>query len=127
MQIFVRAESTHVLNVEKCDTISSIKSFIEQEEGTASLCQYVTFQGVPLNDDDTFESCSIDEMSNLDICVRLLGGKFSSLRISPYFVLRFFWLPSFYTLFPYWLGTVSPFFRSHMIPPFLSAEIERKG
>eukprot|EP00126_Sphaerothecum_destruens_P000769 Sdes_comp10997_c0_seq1m2637 len=75
MQIFVRAESTHVLNVEKCDTISSIKSFIEQEEGTASLCQYVTFQGVPLNDDDTFESCSIDEMSNLDICVRLLGGK----------------------------------------------------
>ncbi|KAG6446015.1 uncharacterized protein LOC115440852 [Manduca sexta] len=72
MQLHIRGQSTHVLDVDGQDSIGQIKerirslANIEGEDLTLSLC------GAPLDD-----SCLVSELSSaeLDLTIPLLGGK----------------------------------------------------
>ncbi|KYO27848.1 ubiquitin-like FUBI-ribosomal protein eS30 fusion protein [Alligator mississippiensis] len=75
MQLFVRAQALHTLEVSAQETVGRIKARIESLEGIASEDQVVLLGGAPLEDDAVVGQCGISELSTLEVAARVLGGK----------------------------------------------------
>ncbi|KAE8607185.1 hypothetical protein XENTR_v10011071 [Xenopus tropicalis] len=75
MQLFVRGQSLHTLEVSGQETISQIKDQISSLEGIPSEDQVVVLAGSPLSEEHTLQQCGVCDLSTLDIVARLLGGK----------------------------------------------------
>ncbi|XP_077143794.1 ubiquitin-like FUBI-ribosomal protein eS30 fusion protein [Ranitomeya variabilis] len=75
MQLFVRAQNLHTLEVSGQETVSQIKAQISSLEGISSEDQVLLLSGTPLCDEATLDQSGVCELSTLDVAVRLLGGK----------------------------------------------------
>ncbi|XP_028660226.2 FAU ubiquitin like and ribosomal protein S30 fusion b [Erpetoichthys calabaricus] len=75
MQLFVRAQNLHTLEVSGQETVSQIKAHIEALEGISPEDQVVLLAGAPLNDEAVLGQCGVSELSTLEVTARILGGK----------------------------------------------------
>ncbi|XP_069821641.1 ubiquitin-like FUBI-ribosomal protein eS30 fusion protein [Dendropsophus ebraccatus] len=75
MQLFVRAQNLHTLEVTGQETVSQIKAHISSLEGISSEDQVILLAGTPLCDEATLAQSGVCELSTLDVAARLLGGK----------------------------------------------------
>ncbi|MBN3319676.1 UBIM protein, partial [Atractosteus spatula] len=75
MQLFVRAQSLHTLEVTGQETVAQIKAHIEALEGVACEDQVLLVGGSPLQDEALIGQCGVEEFSTLEVTARLLGGK----------------------------------------------------
>uniref|UniRef100_A0A8C4RY56 FAU ubiquitin like and ribosomal protein S30 fusion n=1 Tax=Erpetoichthys calabaricus TaxID=27687 RepID=A0A8C4RY56_ERPCA len=75
MQLFVRAQNLHTLEVSGQETVSQIKAHIEALEGISPEDQVVLLSGAPLNDEAVLGQCGVSELSTLEVTARILGGK----------------------------------------------------
>ncbi|CAH2325208.1 ubiquitin fubi and ribosomal S30 [Pelobates cultripes] len=75
MQLFVRAQNLHTLEVSGQETVSQIKLHVSSLEGIPSDDQVILLAGTPLDDEATLLQSGVCELSTLDVVARLLGGK----------------------------------------------------
>ncbi|XP_043930205.1 ubiquitin-like protein FUBI [Protopterus annectens] len=75
MQLLVRAQNGHVLNITGQETVLDIKAMIEVLEGLAVDDQLIMLAGTPLEDDVIVGQFDTGENFSLDVSVRMLGGK----------------------------------------------------
>uniref|UniRef100_A0A8C3PD47 FAU ubiquitin like and ribosomal protein S30 fusion n=3 Tax=Archelosauria TaxID=1329799 RepID=A0A8C3PD47_CHRPI len=75
MQLFIRAQNLHTLEVSGQETVAHIKAHIESLEGIASEDQVVLLGGTPLEDESLIGQCGISEFTTLEVAARMLGGK----------------------------------------------------
>uniref|UniRef100_A0A194AN95 Putative ribosomal protein S30 n=1 Tax=Pinctada fucata TaxID=50426 RepID=A0A194AN95_PINFU len=73
MQLFVRGSQIHTLQITGSETIADVKTFLSEKEGYACDEQVIMLGGKPLQDDMLLNS--FDDLSTLDVDVRMLGGK----------------------------------------------------
>ncbi|CAH2325209.1 ubiquitin fubi and ribosomal S30 [Pelobates cultripes] len=74
MQLFVRAQNLHTLEVSGQETVSQIKLHVSSLEGIPSDDQVILLAGTPLDDEATLLQSGVCELSTLDVVARLLGG-----------------------------------------------------
>nr|XP_033810308.1 ubiquitin-like protein fubi and ribosomal protein S30 [Geotrypetes seraphini] len=75
MQLFVRAQSLHTLEVSGQETVAQLKACVESLEGLAAEDQVLLLGGTPLEDKATLEQCGISALATLEVAGRMLGGK----------------------------------------------------
>nr|XP_020488088.1 ubiquitin-like protein FUBI isoform X1 [Labrus bergylta] len=75
MQLFLRAQSTHTLEVTGQETVGQIKAHVQDLEGLLVEDQVLLLAGCPLEDDASLASCGVSELCTLEVAGRLLGGK----------------------------------------------------
>ncbi|XP_029467277.1 ubiquitin-like protein fubi and ribosomal protein S30 isoform X2 [Rhinatrema bivittatum] len=75
MQLFVRAQELHTLEVSGQTTVAQLKARVEFLEGLAAEDQVVSLSGAPLEDEATLEQCGITALATLEVTGRMLGGK----------------------------------------------------
>ncbi|XP_030076122.1 ubiquitin-like FUBI-ribosomal protein eS30 fusion protein isoform X2 [Microcaecilia unicolor] len=75
MQLFVRAQSLHTLEVSTQETVAQLKARIESLEGFDVEDQVLLLGGAPLEDEATLEECGISSLATLEVAGRMLGGK----------------------------------------------------
>ncbi|XP_012876678.1 PREDICTED: ubiquitin-like protein fubi and ribosomal protein S30 [Dipodomys ordii] len=75
MQLFVRAQELHTLEVTGQETIAQIKARVASLEGIVPEDQVLLLAGTPLEDDATLGQCGVGALATLQIVGRLLGGK----------------------------------------------------
>ncbi|KAK1795984.1 hypothetical protein P4O66_009094 [Electrophorus voltai] len=78
MQLFLRAENLHTLEVTGQETVQDIKTHVQTLEGLSVDEQVVMLAGTPLEDGATLLNCGISEHCTLEVVGRLLGGKYIS-------------------------------------------------
>uniref|UniRef100_F6YG60 FAU ubiquitin like and ribosomal protein S30 fusion n=1 Tax=Equus caballus TaxID=9796 RepID=F6YG60_HORSE len=66
MQLFVRAQELHTLEVTGQETVAQIKAHVASLEGIAAEDQVVLLAGTPLED---------EALTTLEVAGRMLGGK----------------------------------------------------
>merc|ERR1719516_482925 len=74
MQLFVRSQQTHTLEVTGEESIAQIKSHVAEVESLATTDLAIYCSGRPLEDDMIVGQCA-SELATLEVEVRLLGGK----------------------------------------------------
>ncbi|XP_062950362.1 ubiquitin-like FUBI-ribosomal protein eS30 fusion protein [Cynocephalus volans] len=75
MQLFVRAQELHTLEVTGQETIAQIKAHVSSLEGIAPEDQVVLLAGTPLEDEATLGQCGVEALTTLEVAGRMLGGK----------------------------------------------------
>ncbi|XP_002723447.2 ubiquitin-like FUBI-ribosomal protein eS30 fusion protein [Oryctolagus cuniculus] len=75
MQLFVRAQELHTLEVTGRETVAQIKAHVASLEGIAPEDQVVLLAGTPLEDEATLGQCGVEALSTLEVAGRMLGGK----------------------------------------------------
>ncbi|XP_005577372.2 ubiquitin-like FUBI-ribosomal protein eS30 fusion protein [Macaca fascicularis] len=75
MQLFVRAQELHTLEVTGQETVAQIKAHVASLEGIASEDQVVLLAGTPLEDEATLGQCGVEALTTLEVAGRMLGGK----------------------------------------------------
>ena len=75
MQLFLRAQNTHTLEVTGQETVGQIKAHVQGLEGLLVEDQVLLLAGCPLEDDVSLASCGVSEHCTLEVAGRLLGGK----------------------------------------------------
>ncbi|KAB1251570.1 Ubiquitin-like protein FUBI [Camelus dromedarius] len=75
MQLFVRAQELHTLEVTGQETVAQIKAHVASLEGIAPEDQVVLLAGTPLEDEATLGQCGVEALSTLEVAGRMLGGK----------------------------------------------------
>uniref|UniRef100_A0A671YMY8 FAU ubiquitin like and ribosomal protein S30 fusion a n=2 Tax=Sparus aurata TaxID=8175 RepID=A0A671YMY8_SPAAU len=75
MQLFLRAQNTHTLEVTGQETVGQIKAHVQAVEGLLVEDQVLLLAGCPLEDDSSLASCGVSEHCTLEVAGRLLGGK----------------------------------------------------
>ncbi|KAF6333056.1 ubiquitin-like FUBI-ribosomal protein eS30 fusion protein [Rhinolophus sinicus] len=75
MQLFVRAQDLHTLEVTGQETVSQIKAHVASLEGIAPEDQVVLLAGTPLEDEATLGQCGVEALTTLEVAGRMLGGK----------------------------------------------------
>nr|XP_060613817.1 ubiquitin-like FUBI-ribosomal protein eS30 fusion protein [Anolis sagrei ordinatus]XP_060613818.1 ubiquitin-like FUBI-ribosomal protein eS30 fusion protein [Anolis sagrei ordinatus] len=75
MQLFVRAQSLHALEVSGQETVAQIKAQIQALSGLAAEEQVLLVGGAPLEDDAVIGQCGVTAHSTLEVAARMLGGK----------------------------------------------------
>merc|ERR1712105_446505 len=73
MQLFIRAQQTHTLDIEGSETVEDVKALIERNEGVPAEDLVVCSSGKPL--DSGASLAAMENLATLDIEVRVLGGK----------------------------------------------------
>ncbi|KAL6754841.1 ribosomal protein S27a component of cytosolic 80S ribosome and 40S small subunit [Haematococcus lacustris] len=74
MQLFVRTDRTHVLNVQPGCSVADVKALLQAREGLPCDDQRVVFNGKQLEDSDLLSLAGVEEDATLNILGRLLGG-----------------------------------------------------
>ncbi|XP_044767725.1 ubiquitin-like protein FUBI [Neomonachus schauinslandi] len=74
MQLFVRAQELHTLEVTGQETVAQIKAHVASLEGIAPD-QVVLLAGTPLEDEATLGQCGVEALTTLEVAGRMLGGK----------------------------------------------------
>ncbi|BDA46170.1 Ubiquitin-40S ribosomal protein S27a [Coccomyxa sp. Obi] len=74
MQLFVRTDKTHTLQVSADATVSDVKSAIEARQGLAVDAQRLLFAGRQLEDSVVLSQAGVSDEDTLYILARLLGG-----------------------------------------------------
>ncbi|KAK3542260.1 hypothetical protein QTP86_021461 [Hemibagrus guttatus] len=80
MQLFVRAQNLHTLEVTGHETVQDIKAHVQTLEGLCVEDQVLLLSGTPLEDAATLVNCGISEHCTLEVVGRLLGGKDMNFR-----------------------------------------------
>ncbi|CAI9167159.1 unnamed protein product [Rangifer tarandus platyrhynchus] len=75
MQLFVRAQELHTLEVTGQETVAQIKAHVASLEGIAPEDQVLLLSGTPLEDEATLGQCGVEALSTLEVAGRMLGGK----------------------------------------------------
>ncbi|XP_058523380.1 ubiquitin-like FUBI-ribosomal protein eS30 fusion protein [Ochotona princeps] len=75
MQLFVRVQELHTLEVTGQETVAQIKAHVASLEGIAPEDQVVLLAGTPLEDDAVLAQCGVQALSTLEVAGRMLGGK----------------------------------------------------
>ncbi|XP_055270928.1 FAU ubiquitin-like and ribosomal protein S30 [Moschus berezovskii] len=75
MQLFVRAQELHTLEVTGQETVARIKAHVASLEGIAPEDQVLLLAGTPLEDEATLAQCGVEALSTLEVAGRMLGGK----------------------------------------------------
>ncbi|KAK5616283.1 hypothetical protein CRENBAI_014625 [Crenichthys baileyi] len=75
MQLFLRAQNTHTLEVTGQETVGQIKAHVQALEGLLVEDQVLLLAGSPLEDDASLATCGVTEHCTLEVAGRLLGGK----------------------------------------------------
>ncbi|XP_055107997.1 ubiquitin-like FUBI-ribosomal protein eS30 fusion protein [Symphalangus syndactylus] len=75
MQLFVRAQELHTLEVTGQETVAQIKAHVASLEGIAMEDQVVLLAGAPLEDEATLSQCGVEALTTLEVAGRMLGGK----------------------------------------------------
>merc|ERR1712055_902135 len=73
MQLFLRAQQTHTLEVTGTETVNDVKNHISQLESLPAADLVIYAAGQPISDEEALSS--FDDMTTLDVELRLLGGK----------------------------------------------------
>ncbi|CAL8462311.1 g1844 [Coccomyxa elongata] len=74
MQLFVRTDKTHTLQVSADATVCDVKSAIEARQGLAVDAQRLLFAGRQLEDSVVLSQAGVSDEDTLYILARLLGG-----------------------------------------------------
>uniref|UniRef100_A0A5F5PGK3 Ubiquitin-like protein FUBI n=2 Tax=Equus TaxID=9789 RepID=A0A5F5PGK3_HORSE len=74
MQLFVRAQELHTLEVTGQETVAQIKAHVASLEGIAAEDQVVLLAGTPLEDEATLGQCGVEALTTLEVAGRMLGG-----------------------------------------------------
>merc|ERR1712062_410275 len=74
MQLFVRAQELHTLEVTGNETIADLKTQVATLENLPCADMVVMAQGKPLEDEQVLSQCGSDE-ATFDVLFRMLGGK----------------------------------------------------
>ncbi|XP_066201664.1 ubiquitin-like FUBI-ribosomal protein eS30 fusion protein [Saccopteryx leptura] len=75
MQLFVRAQELHTLEVTGQETVVQIKAHVASLEGIAPEDQVVLLSGTPLEDEAILGQCGVEALTTLEVAGRMLGGK----------------------------------------------------
>ncbi|KAL0967684.1 hypothetical protein UPYG_G00255560 [Umbra pygmaea] len=75
MQLFLRAQNTHTLEVTGQETVRDLKVHVQNLEGLLVEDQVLLLAGSPLEDASSLMDCGISEHCTLDVAGRLPGGK----------------------------------------------------
>ncbi|XP_005064022.1 ubiquitin-like protein fubi and ribosomal protein S30 [Mesocricetus auratus] len=75
MQLFVRAQELHTLEVTGQETVAQIKAHVASLEGISPEDQVVLLAGSPLEDEATLGQCGVEALTTLEVAGRMLGGK----------------------------------------------------
>ncbi|XP_055064390.1 FAU ubiquitin like and ribosomal protein S30 fusion b [Misgurnus anguillicaudatus] len=75
MQLFLRAQTLHTIQLNGSDTVAHIKAQLESLEGLSCDDQIISFCGIPLEDEAFICQTGVEEFGTLDVSSRLLGGK----------------------------------------------------
>uniref|UniRef100_A0A8D1MCQ0 Ubiquitin-like protein FUBI n=1 Tax=Sus scrofa TaxID=9823 RepID=A0A8D1MCQ0_PIG len=75
MQLFVRAQELHTLEVTGQETVAQIKAHVASLEGIAPEDQVLLLAGTPLEDNAILGQCGVEALSTLEVAGRMLGGK----------------------------------------------------
>ena len=75
MQLFVRAQELHTLEVTGQETVAQIKAHVASLEGIAPEDQVLLLAGSPLEDEATLGQCGVEALSTVEVAGRMLRGK----------------------------------------------------
>ena len=75
MQLFVRAQELHTLDVTGQETIAQIKAHGALLEGITPQDQVLLLAGTPLEDEATLGQCGVEALGTLEVAGRMLGGQ----------------------------------------------------
>ncbi|XP_049646882.1 FAU ubiquitin-like and ribosomal protein S30 [Accipiter gentilis] len=75
MQLFIRAQSLHTLEVSSAETVAQIKARVAALVGVPPEEQVLLWGGTPLDDDAVLGQSPLPEFATLELSTRLLGGK----------------------------------------------------
>ncbi|XP_036608096.1 ubiquitin-like protein FUBI [Trichosurus vulpecula] len=75
MQLFVRGQALHTLEVTGQETVAQIKAHVASLEGIAPEDQVLLLGGSPLEDEAVLGQCGVEPLSTLEVAGRMLGGK----------------------------------------------------
>ncbi|KAM8925980.1 ubiquitin-like protein FUBI [Lycaon pictus] len=75
MQLFVRAQELHTLEVTGQEMVAQIKAHVASLEGIAPEDQVLLLAGSPLEDEATLGQCGVEALTTLEVASRMLGGK----------------------------------------------------
>ncbi|NXN62549.1 UBIM protein, partial [Rynchops niger] len=75
MQLFIRAQSLHTIEVSGDETVAQIKAQVAALAGVPPEDQVLSFGGTPLDDDTVLGQSPLPEFATLELSSRLLGGK----------------------------------------------------
>ncbi|XP_049636102.1 FAU ubiquitin-like and ribosomal protein S30 [Suncus etruscus] len=75
MQLFVRAQELHTLEVTGEETVAQIKDHVALLEGIAPEDQVLLLAGTPLEDEAILGQCGVEALTTLEVAGRMLGGK----------------------------------------------------
>ena len=75
MQLFVRAQELHTLEVTGQETVAQIKAHVASLEGIAPEDQVLLLAGSPLEDEATLGKCGVEALSTVEVAGRMLRGK----------------------------------------------------
>jgi len=74
MQLFVRGQELHVLELTGTETVAQIVSQVAEREGLSMLDVAMYCGGAPLDESSLVSACASD-LSTIELEVRLRGGK----------------------------------------------------
>ncbi|GLI70306.1 hypothetical protein VaNZ11_015256, partial [Volvox africanus] len=74
MQIFVRTDRTHLLEVSPAQTVADVKAAVEALQGLEAADQRILFNGIQLEDSQVLTEAGVSDDSTLMCMLRLLGG-----------------------------------------------------
>ncbi|XP_041530540.1 ubiquitin-like protein FUBI [Microtus oregoni] len=75
MQLFLRVQELHTLEVTGQETVAQIKAHVTSLEGIAPEDQVLLLAGSPLEDEATLGQCGVEALTTLEVAGRMLGGK----------------------------------------------------
>ncbi|KAM6100890.1 ubiquitin-like FUBI-ribosomal protein eS30 fusion protein [Pterocles gutturalis] len=75
MQLFIRAQSLHALEVSDTETVAQLKEQVAVLAGVPPEDQVLLVAGTPLDDDTVLGHSPLPEFATLNLSTRLLGGK----------------------------------------------------
>ena len=75
MQIFIKSETLHLLEVEESTVVGYVKTLVEAVTGLAVCDQILSFGGRPLADEATLSSYNVEELATITVTCGLRGGE----------------------------------------------------